>query len=155
MDTMTTDRWSQRNQLLNRFLGCMSRGTHHLIRDLSLDESTDGHIFCEGRSLNYYGVQLAIHEAQRFREMHPTAGRITLVLRVGESLLDLSISGSEPMTDDCTPNPQGTGCHRDKKLAVTTSAPDTAKLAKSFGTSEHATQSDTNRQSKALAACAT
>ncbi|QEF97850.1 hypothetical protein Mal15_18960 [Stieleria maiorica] len=57
---MHSDSWSLDNQWLNDFSEAFTRGTHRLIRRITID----GHpnrVVLEGCARSYYAVQLAIH----------------------------------------------------------------------------------------------
>lgn len=89
---LTSDQWSDRNEMLNAFRRAFFRGTHGLIDELAFDLIDDCSVVVCGVARSYYGIQLALHTTKQFGRTHRSFPETRLLLNVKVKRLEFVIS---------------------------------------------------------------
>ncbi|WP_146517441.1 hypothetical protein [Rubripirellula amarantea] len=90
MEAMHYYRCDLQKQWINDYRVAFTRGTHHLIRNISIDFNAN-EIFVRGDARTYYAAQFAIHTAKTLGSRHHRFPDTALLLRVQDQLLDVCV----------------------------------------------------------------
>lgn len=89
---MSLDQWSDQNESLNALCEVIQRGTHGLIRNLSLDLTEDDRVGIRGNCRSYYSVQLVIHTTQNLGDKYCLFGATHLSLSLNGTAMKFVVT---------------------------------------------------------------